>query len=154
MVEDIEVEVDGLVMEPAGEAYRAGNGPLEALLAATRAYLAACLRPEVRRTLLLDGPVVSGWREWHEADARHAVAQIREGLDALAAGGLMSAGPSGPMAHMIHGALTEAAMHVSVAEDSGKAREEAGAGIRRLIEGLCDRDRPPAINEDEGYTVG
>lgn len=154
VVEDVEAEVDGLVVGAAGRAYRAGNDPLETFLAATRAYLDACLRPEVRRTLLLDGPAVLGWREWHEVDAAHAVAQIQEGLDALAAGGLMSARPSGAMAHMIHGALTEAAMYVAGAEDSGRARGEAEAGIRHLMEGLCDRRGRSTVGENEGDTVG
>ena len=148
VVEDVEAGVDGLVAEAAGRAHRAGDDPLEMFLAATRAYLEACLRPEVRRVLLLDGPAVLGWREWHEADAAHAVAQIQDGLDALAAGGLMSARPSGPMAHLIHGALTEAAMYVAVAEDPRRAREEAEVGIRHLMEGLCDRKIRSTIGEN------
>ena len=101
------------------------------------AFLDACLRPEVRRIVILDGPAVLGWEEWHEVDAEHAVAQIEAGLGMLVDAGLVEPQPLRPLAHLLHGAVIEAALYVAVSEDAGKARDEAGTGLERLMRGLC-----------------
>ena len=106
-------------------------------MAGYHAFLDACSSPEVRRLLLLDGPSVLGWEEWHEIDAAHVVAQIETGLGMLVDAGLAEPQPLRPLAHLLHGAVVEAALYVAVSEDAERARGEAGAGLERLIRGLC-----------------
>jgi AcrR family transcriptional regulator len=137
VVSEVEDEMDVLVEEAARDAHARSGDPLEAMMAGHYAFLDACSRKEVRRILLLDGPAVLGWEDWHEIDAGHAVTQIEEGLGLLVDAGLMESQPLWPLAHMLHGATIEAALYVAVSEDVGKAREEAGAGLERLIRGLC-----------------
>lgn len=137
VVEEIEDEIDAHVEGAAKEAHARSGDPLEAMMAGHYAFLDACSRPGVRRTLLLDGPAVLGWEEWHEVDAGHAVAQIEEGLGLLLGAGLMEPQPLRPLAHLLHGAAIEAALYVAVSEDAGKARDEVGAGLERLVRGLC-----------------
>jgi Na+-translocating ferredoxin:NAD+ oxidoreductase RnfD subunit len=105
-------------------------------MAGVYAYLDACLRRDVRQILLLDGPSVLGWAEWHEIDAGYAVAQIGAGLEVLMNLGVVEAQPVGPLAHLIHGATMEAALFIATADDPQKAREEMGEALRRLLEGL------------------
>ena len=110
------------------EAFRAGH----------RAYLDACLRPDVRRILLLDGPSVLGWEEWHRIDAAHAVGQIQAGLESMMEAGIVERSPTRPLAHLLHGAVLEAALYVAVSEDPTSARDEVWEGLERRLEGLLE----------------
>ena len=136
VVEEVEVEVDEVVLAEARRVLEETSGQWEAFLAGHRAYLDVCLRPEVRRILLLDGPAVLGWEEWHEIDAAHAVRQIRAGLESMMESGTMERGPTGPLAHLLHGAVLEAALYVAVSEDPASARDEVWDGLERLLKGL------------------
>lgn len=139
VVEEVEGEVDGIVLSRARLTLRETSDAWEAFLAGHRAYLDACLRPEVRRILLLDGPAVLGWEEWHDIDAAHAVGQIEAGLEMMMENGTMERRPARPLAHLLHGAILEAAIYVAVSEEPGPARDEVWGGLKRLLEGLLGR---------------
>lgn len=49
---------------------------------------------------------------------------------------VLEAQPIRPLAHLIRGATMEAALFIATADDPGKAREEMGKALRRLLEGL------------------
>lgn len=136
VVEEIEGEIDGLVLEAAREAFQESGDALEAWMAGVLASLDVYLRPDVRRIQLVDGPAVLSWGEWHEIDAGHAVAQIEAGLELLIEGGVIKRQPVKPLAHLLHGATREAAMYVAFSEEPEKAKEEVGGALRRLLEGL------------------
>jgi hypothetical protein len=53
--------------------------------------------------------------------------------------GMMDPGPTGPLAHLLHGAVLEAALYVAVAEDPASARDEVWDVLERLLEGLLGR---------------
>jgi hypothetical protein len=74
--------------------------------------------------------------EWREIDAAHAVAQIKAGLELLMDRAVIERQPVRPLAHILHGATTEAAMYVAFSEDPERAREEMGVALRRLLKGL------------------
>ena len=97
------------------------------------AFLDACLEPDVKRILLVDGPAALGWEEWHRIEADHALAQIQDGLRSA---GVRSR-DTGPLAHLIHGSLIEAAMFIAAAEDPQEARCEIGRSLRRLLGGIA-----------------
>ena len=127
VVEEVEGEVDGIVLSQARLVLRETSDPWEAFLAGHRAYLDACLRPEVRRILLLDGPAVLGWEEWHEIDASHAVGQIEAGLELMMENGAMERRQARPLAHLLHGAILEAAMYVAVSGEPRGPETRSGA---------------------------
>lgn len=139
VVEEVEGEVDGIVLARARRILRETSDTWEAFLAGHRAYLDACLRPGVRRILLLDGPAVLGWEEWHEIDAAHAVGQIEAGLELMMENGTMERRPARPLAHLLHGAILEAAMYVAASVEPEAARDEVWGGLERLLEGLLER---------------
>jgi AcrR family transcriptional regulator len=136
VVEEIEEELDEEVLGAARKSREENRDPFGAFMAGIHAYLDACLRQDVRQILLLDGPSVLGWEEWHGIDAEHAIAQIEGGLKVLMDLEVVEAQPIGPLAHLIHGATMEAALFIATADDPGKAREEMGSALRRLLEGL------------------
>jgi len=110
--------------------------PLEALAAGAEAYLAACLEPEVLQVTLRDAPAVLGWEAWREIGERHGLGIVRAGLAAAMDAGAIEEGPVDPLAHVLLGALEEAALYVARAEDRVSAQAEMGTTVRRLLNGL------------------
>jgi AcrR family transcriptional regulator len=114
-------------------AARAAPDVLAVLTEGARVYFAATARPGVWRILLEDGPVVLGWTRWREIDARHFAADLPRILDRAVADGLIAPQPSGPMATLLLGAMTEAAM--AATQGHAKAADYVEA-IQRLVDGL------------------
>jgi AcrR family transcriptional regulator len=130
--------MEGEIDKEIEAAERAQPDLPEAVMAGYRAFLDAVLDPEMRPTFFLEGPSVLGW-EWREIDARHAVAKIEEGLEALIAKGFVEPQPVGPLARLINGALMEASLFVALSEDPEAARDEAWGAMERLVGGLVNR---------------
>jgi AcrR family transcriptional regulator len=132
VLEELEDEVDRLVMDAPGEP----SDPWPYVLGGFKAFLEACARPDVRQIMLVDGPSVLGWHEWHELDVRHALKAIEFALNVLVGEGLIPAQPLRPLAQLLHGAVIEAALFVASADSPEAAVEETWAALRHLLEGL------------------
>jgi AcrR family transcriptional regulator len=128
----LSAETTRRVVEAAG----AGADPWEELVVGADAFLDACTTPEVQRIMLIDGPAVLGWDVWRAADSDYALGVLEGALQNAIDAGLVSDQPARAMAHVLIGALDEAAMVVARAEDPIAAREEMGRAVRRLLEGL------------------
>ena len=128
-----------------GAAARATD-PVGRLVAGMDAFLDACLEPEVRRIVMLEGPSVIGWSEWHEIDVRCGRDLMVQGLAAAMKAGDIRRQPPEPLADLFYGALTQAAMVVAHADAAGqrKARKEFGQAIRRLVDALRSEARAAA----------
>lgn len=140
VLEQLSDEIDREVLASATDVRRDHDDLLSAFVAGIDAFLDACLRPEVRRILLVDGPAVLGWEAWSTIDARHALAQIEAGLAALMEAGLLSPQPVKPLAHLLHGAIAEAARFVVNADNPQNAKQEIQASLRHLLTALVQRD--------------
>ena len=136
LVEELEGELEGLVLGVAREVYEKGGDVGEAYAAGFGAFLDACARPEFGRVLFVDGPSALGWEEWHEIDARYALAQTEAGLRALISSGRMEDRPVEPLARLLHGASIEAALYVAAAGDKEKAKQEAQEAMGWLFGGM------------------
>ncbi|HTX31273.1 MAG TPA: TetR/AcrR family transcriptional regulator [Solirubrobacteraceae bacterium] len=112
------------------------DDPWEALNAGADAFLDACATPEVQRIMLVDGPSVLGWDVWRAIDTDHGLGLLEQALARAADAGATLPGSTTAVAHVLAGALDEAAMVVARAEDPAAAREEMGRTVRRLLEGL------------------
>ncbi|MGH2819426.1 MAG: TetR/AcrR family transcriptional regulator [Actinomycetota bacterium] len=106
------------------------------LVAGSEAFLDACLEPAVQRIVLLDAPSVLGWATWREVDARCGLGLTKSALRAVMDAGVVAPQPVEPLAHMLLAALNEGALYMASAEDRDRAREEVGATVSRLLEGL------------------
>ena len=102
-------------------------------------FLEACTEPEVQRIVLLDGPSVLGWDRWREIGAEHGLGLIEATLQAAIDAGAIAEQPVRPLAHVLMGALDEAAMLVARAEDPEAARAEVGRTIDTLLGGAKRR---------------
>ena len=111
-------------------------GPWEGLSVGCQAFLDACLEPAVQRIILLDAPSVLGWETWRRIDAEYGLGLVRHGLQAAMEAGDVDPLPVEPLAHMLLGALNEAALLIARAEGVQSARAEVGAVVDRLLKGL------------------
>jgi AcrR family transcriptional regulator len=120
----------------------AGEGDAARLLATgCDAFLDACAEPEVRRVALIDAPSVVGWETWREVDARHGLGLLRAVLERAAEQGVLGAERIDELAHLLLGALGEAAMVVAHGGDDPKVRQRVDESLRWLIGRLLDPAR-------------
>jgi AcrR family transcriptional regulator len=110
--------------------------PRELLQVGVRSFLDACMDPEVIRIALVDAPAVLGWEEWREIDARYGLGLITGGLRIAMDAGLVEERPVEPLAHLLLGAMGEAALLIANAEDPRAARLEVEEPLLALVEGL------------------
>lgn len=110
--------------------------PLQAMRAGAEMFLQACTEPEAQRIVLLDGPSVLGWDRWREIAAEHGLGLIEATLQTAIDAGAIPEQPVRPLAHVLMGALDEAAMLIARAEDPARTREEVGRTLDSLLAGL------------------
>jgi AcrR family transcriptional regulator len=110
--------------------------PMEAMRAGAEMFLAASTEPETQRIVLLDGPSVLGWDRWREIATEHGLGLIEATLRAAVDSGAIAPQPVRPLAHVLMGALDEAAMLVARAEDPEQTRVEVAATLGALLDGL------------------
>jgi AcrR family transcriptional regulator len=132
--EQLEVELAERIA--AGALAANASSPLEAMRAGADMFLAACTEPDVQQIALLDGPSVLGWDRWREIAADHGLGLIEASLQAAIDAGGIADQPVRPLAHVLMGALDEAAMLVARAEDPESARVEVGHALELLLDGL------------------
>jgi AcrR family transcriptional regulator len=132
--EQLEAELAQRIAAGALEAN--AESPLEAMRAGAEMFLRACTEPEAQRIVLLDGPSVLGWDRWREIAAEHGLGLIEASLQAAIDAGAIASQPVRPLAHVLMGALDEAAMLVARAEDPEQMRQEVGHTLDFLLDGL------------------
>lgn len=99
------------------------HSPLEAMKAGVEAFLDECAKPELRQVALHDAPAVLGWERWREIGAANGLGLIEASLAAAIEAGEIREVPVGPTAHLLMGALDEAAMLLAREERPGNRAE-------------------------------
>jgi AcrR family transcriptional regulator len=115
---------------------RAENDPLAAMAAGTQGYFAACSKGATGQIILRDGPAVLGWERWREIDARHFGGKFPRALTAAMDSGLIARQPVEPLARLLLGAVTEAAVASSSGDDIAKTGAEYARAFRSLVDAL------------------
>jgi AcrR family transcriptional regulator len=117
-------------------AVAAETDPWSMLRAGARAFLASATEPAMRQIVLIDGPAVLGWEEWRRIDSQHSLGMVRMIFEANVAAGNIPPQPVEPLAHLIVGALNEAALAVAAAEDAAGARESFAVSMEGVLDAL------------------
>jgi AcrR family transcriptional regulator len=112
------------------------ESPLAAMRAGIEAFLDECAEPELRRIALHDAPAVLGWERWREIGAANGLGLIEASLNAAIEAGEIRQVPVKPTAHLLLGALDEAAMLVARTEDSA-SRAEVTSVLLVLLDSLA-----------------
>ena len=126
------------VTKRLAEAVVAGGAtePASALRAASEHWLDLSQEPEVRQIVLVDGPVILGWAGFRDVALKHGLGLTEQLLEAAMEAGQLERRPTRALAHVLIGALDEAAMYVARAPDVDAARAEMGETIERMLEAL------------------
>lgn len=112
------------------------ESPLGAMRAGIEAFLDECAEPELRRIALHDAPAVLGWERWREIGAANGLGLIEASLNAAIEAGEIRSVPVKPTAHLLLGALDEAAMLVARSDDPA-SRAEVTSVLLILLDNLA-----------------
>lgn len=121
--------------------------PCDALRLGVRRFLALASGPRLQRLLFIDAPTVLGWSRWRALDERYGLGLLKQGMRRALGGA--TARDADLRAHLLLGALIEAAMLVANSEAKAEARQLAEAGLERLLDGLLAprHDNAPSAKE-------
>jgi AcrR family transcriptional regulator len=112
------------------------ESPLQAMKAGIAAFLDECAEPELRQIALHDAPAVLGWDRWREIGEANGLGLIEASLIAAIEAGEIRPLPVKPMAHVLLGALDEAAMLVARSEDPA-SRAEVTSVLLAVLESFA-----------------
>lgn len=129
-------QVEQELVQRIGVSLAGVTDPADVLGAGVDAWLDACSEPAVQRIVLIEAPAVLGWERWREVGQAHGGGLVEAALAAEMAAGRIPQQPVRPLAHVLIGALDEAALYVARADDQDAAREQMRAVLRGVIAGL------------------
>ncbi|OBH62837.1 TetR/AcrR family transcriptional regulator [Mycobacterium sp. E2479] len=132
------VEQDVMARMAVVVAESGATTPAEAVRAAVDAWLDVSGDPEVRQLILLDAPSVLGWAEFRDVAQRYSLGMTEQMLTEAIRAGQLAEQPVRPLAHVLIGALDEAAMVIATADDPKRTRRETGQVLHRLIGAMFD----------------
>jgi AcrR family transcriptional regulator len=110
-----------------------GADSWERLCAGLHGFLDSASEPEVQRVMLLDGPVVLGWRTLRAIQEGNSVALINEMVRDAITEGIIDDLPVVELTHMLVAALEEGALLVAHAKSAARARARASQILDRLL---------------------
>ena len=93
----------------------------------------------MRQLILLDAPSVLGWAAFRDVAQRYSLGMTEQLLTEAIRAGQLARQPTRPLAHVLIGALDEAAMVIATADDPKRARRETRQVLHRLIDGMLHR---------------
>jgi AcrR family transcriptional regulator len=134
VLDQIQLEVLGRL--GAAAAQHPTASPLQQLRRAFQMYLDITMEPEVQRIVLLDGRSVLGWGEWQRMEEAHGLPVVVGALEAAMAAGEIERQPAEPLAHLLLGAVNEAAFNIAASDDPAESRQQLGTALDRLVSRL------------------
>jgi AcrR family transcriptional regulator len=115
------------------------DDPIAALHDDIDSWLAVCAEPEVHRIALIEAPAALGWERWRDIGRSHGVGLVELVVQRLVDSGTIAPQPTRPLAHVLVGALEEAALYAARADDRALATAEVTAALYTLVDGLVAR---------------
>jgi AcrR family transcriptional regulator len=99
-------------------------------------YLDLCLEPEYRQVMLIDGPAVLGFEECLVVAEEHGMATMIGLLHDAVDRELIADVPVTPLAHLLSGLVSSAAVYIVRSPDREEARQETLAVLECVMDGL------------------
>jgi AcrR family transcriptional regulator len=130
--------VSSQVRIAASAAIERGEDPWSVFMAGWEAVLDTAVDEPLQRIRVVDAPAVLGWRKWQERNARYTIANIEAGLVRLLEHGALAPQPVAPLAVLLMGLSNQAVAAIAGADDPLRARQDIGAAVRRVLDGLRD----------------
>jgi hypothetical protein len=111
------------------------DNPIGAMRLGTAAFLDFCVEPGMAQIMLIDGPAVLGAQAWSEASNNEIAATVQlinHGIEL----GRIPPQPAEPLAHVLFGALNQAALYIAGAADPAAARDQVGIVLNGIIDSV------------------
>ena len=108
----------------------------QAFRLSVRAFVDSVQQPDVQRITLIDGPAVLGWVHWRKLEESHALGTLREALQDAMDAGFIRSRPADPLAHLIFGAIMEAALLIANSPPSDSFASTICDALDALLTGL------------------
>ena len=124
------------IANETAEAARKFDDPVDQLRAGCAAWLDAAVDPAVQRIVFTEGMSVLGWDRYREIDEGHTLGGLKSNMRAIARAGRIPQKSAEILAHMVAGAVGEAAKLIVSAEDSAAARKDGQAALDTLLNRL------------------
>jgi len=124
------------IADAAAEAARKFEDPVDQLRAGCSAWLDVALDPAIQRIVFIDGAAVLGWDRYHEIDEAHTLGGVKASMRAIDRTGRIPEGTGEVLAHMVAGAVGEAAKLIVGADDPAAAREAGQTALDTLFDRL------------------
>jgi AcrR family transcriptional regulator len=121
------------IADVSAEAARGHDDPVASLLAGCATWLDVALDPALQRIAFLDASAVLGWERYRELDEQHTLGRLKVALRRIAKTGLLPEENVDMLAHMVSGAVSEAAMLIARSKDKVGARAEGQAALDTLL---------------------
>ena len=134
-----EAVLDRVIAQIANEtaaAARKFDDPVDQLRAGCAAWLDAAMEPAIQRIVFIEGMSVLGWDRYQEIDEGHTLGGLKANLRAIARAGRIPEDSAEILAHMVAGAVGEAAKVIVGAEDSAAARKDVQLALDTLLNRL------------------
>jgi AcrR family transcriptional regulator len=131
----VEYVEQGVVEQLMGVVAR-HRDPVKILRAGCARWIALAEDPAVRQIILTDAPAVLGWARWREIDEQYGFGLLKHGVQAVADAGRLAPVDADVVAHVLLGAVNEAALLVARGETAVAARRQATKAVDRLIDGF------------------
>jgi AcrR family transcriptional regulator len=113
------------------------SDPVELMRLGARAWLDACAEPEAHRIVLVEAPAVLGWERWREVGLRYGLGLVQGLLSYAIDVGRIRRQPVEPLAHVLIGALDEAALYAAQSPEPDHARADVLAVLEDLLTALA-----------------
>lgn len=118
-------------------AARRKHDPWDAFYAGCKAFFESSLEPGVQRITLLDAPAAIGWERMREIESRYSMALLKNGLQNAIERGRIPERQIDPLAHLLFGAMCEAAMTTARSEDQYSATRQTLCELKALLDGIA-----------------
>jgi AcrR family transcriptional regulator len=128
-------QVQQEVAERVATAAEAQDDPWKQLIAGCEAFLVASSEPTTQRIMLIDGPAVLGWDEWRAMDEAASAKHLAQILVTLIENGTITRQPVPPLAHLLSGAMNEAALWLAQSAGADDLADTTAA-LSRLLGSL------------------
>jgi len=135
-------QVQQEVADRVQDAARPCADPWKELVAGCEAFLTSYSDPEIRQIMLIDAPIVLGWREWKERDEACSERLLTEVLTSLMENGILVSRPVAPLVRLLSGAMNEAALWLAETESPTALKDTMDALLCMLGSLRADRTAP------------
>ena len=111
----------------------------QGLISGCRTFLEACSDPKLQQIVVIDAPSVLDWNTFRQVDLTmpdSGLSLLKECLEELLEQKLIKPLPVDALAHLLSGAMDEAAVWVAQSGDPEKSLAEAQHSLELLLNGL------------------